>query len=436
MVVKLKLIKGKSQGKEFCFYKNKIGIGRNQDNDLVVYDLNVSRHHVEIIQDKNIYILRDLGSRNGTRVNHQTMTDVQLKNGDIIQVGEIAFEFKSENTLGNAVQSWQQIDPPDSASDRHEIAHNQTAAFRLDELKKFKSKTTNSENSYSVSIVRRSHFLRRHFRLLAFIGLLLCLVAGLMGYWVFYKDHSNFVLAINDQTDDLSFGCFDDAIVKACQRVQFKFYSRRGRVSVSFTPGFIESKATTVKVFINETAIYDIAPTGHKWEETVDLKIDRKLLKMGENRLSFVLDSDLKRTHRFGISHIVIQEESLYPPSLSKAQWFIQQAEHMLSLKDSERYALAYSESYYWTALGLLEGFEPLPLIFYKTQREYKNVSDELSTVLESYRLKAEQAQNNKHYFEAETILYQSLEYLPHAHDLRRISIEKKIASLAKNHEL
>lgn len=69
-------------------------LGRAVDNDIVVADASVSRHHATIVPSVGgAYRLRDLGSQNGTYVRGERISDVQLANGDSVKLGEAAFVF-------------------------------------------------------------------------------------------------------------------------------------------------------------------------------------------------------------------------------------------------------------------------------------------------------------------------------------------------------
>lgn len=62
-------------------------IGRSEDNDIVIDDRWVSRHHARIRVDGQQYIVEDLGSKNGTLVNGQRIEGPRgLADGDEIQI--------------------------------------------------------------------------------------------------------------------------------------------------------------------------------------------------------------------------------------------------------------------------------------------------------------------------------------------------------------
>ena len=77
----------------FPILKEKIAIGRSKNNDLILHDHTVSRHHAEILETKKGYFIGDLGSYNKTKVNGKCVESAFLKHGDKIQVGLTKLSF-------------------------------------------------------------------------------------------------------------------------------------------------------------------------------------------------------------------------------------------------------------------------------------------------------------------------------------------------------
>ena len=74
--------------------KNKITrIGRKLDNDLVIQDPLISRHHVEIHRETGNYTLVDLDSTTGTHIEDKRITRQQLKSGDLFSLANIPIMF-------------------------------------------------------------------------------------------------------------------------------------------------------------------------------------------------------------------------------------------------------------------------------------------------------------------------------------------------------
>jgi pSer/pThr/pTyr-binding forkhead associated (FHA) protein len=70
-------------------------IGRLPSCDIPVPDPNVSRKHAEIRPSGAGYVVVDLGSTNGTRVNGATVNERKLTDGDVIAVGTTRLRFEA-----------------------------------------------------------------------------------------------------------------------------------------------------------------------------------------------------------------------------------------------------------------------------------------------------------------------------------------------------
>jgi len=79
---------GELEGQRWIIERGQAIIGRGSDCDIVLPERQVSRHHVQIERDAGGYLLRDLGSKNGTCVNGQEVhaRPHRLKDGDEIQI--------------------------------------------------------------------------------------------------------------------------------------------------------------------------------------------------------------------------------------------------------------------------------------------------------------------------------------------------------------
>ncbi len=75
---------------------DKITIGRDSNNHIQLLDNKVSRRHSIIEHIKGFYIVRDLGSRNGTFLNEVPIWESELNTGDRIRVGETLILFEEE----------------------------------------------------------------------------------------------------------------------------------------------------------------------------------------------------------------------------------------------------------------------------------------------------------------------------------------------------
>ena len=72
-----------------------ITIGRTEASQLMIEQTKVSRQHAEIIRKGNIFILRDLGSTNGTWYKGESVAEMILQDGDAFRIGNAQLVFKS-----------------------------------------------------------------------------------------------------------------------------------------------------------------------------------------------------------------------------------------------------------------------------------------------------------------------------------------------------
>ena len=69
-------------------------LGREVDNDIVLNDVRVSRHHAEIRRDHGRAVLLDYGATNGTLINTQRVTrPTPLQPGDVLELGMRRYQF-------------------------------------------------------------------------------------------------------------------------------------------------------------------------------------------------------------------------------------------------------------------------------------------------------------------------------------------------------
>ncbi|MEW6277931.1 MAG: FHA domain-containing protein [Candidatus Eremiobacterota bacterium] len=79
----------------FGLHKDQVIIGRDVRCDLMINNESVSRKHSEVVRLAEGYLLRDLGSRNGTFVNGQRVQEYILNDGDTVAIGDVQFTFEA-----------------------------------------------------------------------------------------------------------------------------------------------------------------------------------------------------------------------------------------------------------------------------------------------------------------------------------------------------
>lgn len=76
-------------GKEYPLNKHVISLGRHANNDIVLTNQASSRFHCRVVRFKDMYILQDLNSTNGTMYKDEMLyKPVQLSSGDSFFVAD------------------------------------------------------------------------------------------------------------------------------------------------------------------------------------------------------------------------------------------------------------------------------------------------------------------------------------------------------------
>lgn len=75
-------------------------IGRKADNTLVIEDPAASGHHARIVKVQAVFFLEDLKSTNGTAINGLPVTRHQLRDADVITIGQHRLVFQENATSG------------------------------------------------------------------------------------------------------------------------------------------------------------------------------------------------------------------------------------------------------------------------------------------------------------------------------------------------
>jgi len=112
--------------KRFNIAEQPVTIGRYPDNTVVLHDDRASRHHCVIEPSKNGagFHLRDLGSRNGTRLNNGRVSTHPLKNGDIVRIGDAELRFIDPEEEQREAEAKRQ-NVPDFAASTQEVLASQ-----------------------------------------------------------------------------------------------------------------------------------------------------------------------------------------------------------------------------------------------------------------------------------------------------------------------
>src|ERR1700728_780877 len=84
-------------GQSFDLTGPEITVGRVEDNKIQVEHASVSGHHAVLKLDALDYVIKDLDSTNGTRINGERISQQKLRRNDILRLGNIELLYDSEH---------------------------------------------------------------------------------------------------------------------------------------------------------------------------------------------------------------------------------------------------------------------------------------------------------------------------------------------------
>lgn len=85
--------RGPSSGARFLLDAERTSAGRSTSADIFLDDVTVSRKHAEFVREGQQFVVRDIGSLNGTYVNRTRIDAVVLRPGDEVQIGKYRMTF-------------------------------------------------------------------------------------------------------------------------------------------------------------------------------------------------------------------------------------------------------------------------------------------------------------------------------------------------------
>jgi transcriptional regulator with GAF, ATPase, and Fis domain len=95
------VLEGPQKGRQFRVERDPISVGSAADNTLVLADPTVSRHHAEVLSVQEGFLVRDLGSTNGTMLDGNRVKEAFISPGCRLKFGSttLGFQPRSEQVL-------------------------------------------------------------------------------------------------------------------------------------------------------------------------------------------------------------------------------------------------------------------------------------------------------------------------------------------------
>jgi hypothetical protein len=133
--VTFQVLEGIDKGRIFRDLETTVTIGREEGNVLRLNDERVSRFHAKVQFDNGEFILTDLESTNGTRVNNNVVQIRRLRPGDRIGLGRSLLLFGSEKEISERMAALRAVlTPTPGAAAGHSVpatVHAQTLAAQF-----------------------------------------------------------------------------------------------------------------------------------------------------------------------------------------------------------------------------------------------------------------------------------------------------------------
>ena len=92
---RLEILNGGFGGMTYDLSDEEVVIGRSPTTDITLLDEGISREHALVLFDEDgpTYLIEDLQSTNGTKLNGKRVRSAELAEGDEIQIGQTLFRF-------------------------------------------------------------------------------------------------------------------------------------------------------------------------------------------------------------------------------------------------------------------------------------------------------------------------------------------------------
>ena len=92
-MAKLVILNQGMTGRTFELNVERNTVGRVEDNTFQIADSSVSSHHAEILLRGSDIVIKDLNSTNGTFLNNEKITEVVLKPGQTLRLGQVELKI-------------------------------------------------------------------------------------------------------------------------------------------------------------------------------------------------------------------------------------------------------------------------------------------------------------------------------------------------------
>ena len=412
----LTVVDGMNPGKEYFFDKSAT-VGRVEQNDIVLVEPGISRTHTRVLDDYGVYLLEDMGSANGTRLNGEVLSGSEvLRDGDYITLSQTTMQFSLLNRP------------------RGEI----TTQTPMAELESRAAEDVKRVNAPPVSSVLKAKLRSRRGKLMMALTLLV-LVLGGSGTTVYYKvlkdkkglifDQSNSPLTYSDN-DAFFNAVFGNSKYDETHKnkiiVDFEYLD--GRATLKYAAWGVD-KVGEVAILLNGKKVGQVPLTWTLWEYDLKLQLPPDRLKKGTNRLVFDNIRNPPNKDTWGICYLKITQEAIPPPDAKEARH-----QFALAKKSWEDRILDPGNMYtaligFRKARDLLEGLAETPELYREAKDFITKVDKALTKKFKDGLFSAQRAERMGNYAQARKFLVQTRRYFRRS-DTRYREIQRRLDAL------
>jgi len=407
---------GNDVGAEY-FFENTATIGRVDQNDIVLVEPGISRNHARIEDDHGIYMLVDLGSANGTRLNGRNVSAEEevLRDGDYITFSQTTLQFSQlDAARGEITQQTTLSDVEARALDQ--VTQESSA------VKEKLSETMKSRRGKVAAAL---------------------VVAVLVGAGAYFGLRGSGKITIFDQSDSPLTYSEDDAFFNAvfgngkydkshknALTVDFEYLG--GRATVQYGAWGVD-KVGELVIFLNGKQVGATPLTMQRWVYGLKQPLPRHLLKKKEtNRLIFNNIRNPPGNDPWEVCYLQIVQEAIPPADPKEARHLFELAKKSWEDREIEPSNMYTALEGFKKARDLLEDLPEKPSLYQEAQDFYNKVDKALTRKFEDGLFSARRSEKlDGEPAKARLVLLQARRFF-HKSDFRYREIQRYLDSLAE----
>ncbi len=456
---------------------------------MVLPDPGISRQHISIRDKGGAYILKDLGSSNGTSLNGRKVREDVLKSGDVITLGGAKVRFEAQESKSTrsvkkparrrsvtpagagaakpvVAQSRARQRQPRERMTPAKLAGRQQGIIRSAGMRKRTDPRAQRELSGEAEVSSgepqaqgRGSKTRLAGPLTELAGkfatwfkglnrrlqIVLIAVAGLLFLLIvikLFQGGQDFVRGSIDHSDEEFLPGRYDSDGKAyryglgsvsinCRvKATFKFKYANGRATMNYAVAEIDNKQE-VAIQLNGMLVGHAPITLGKWSNYILFNLPRKqLLENEENRITFlsmVNYNNADAEESWAVVVKSIEETPLPPPDKAAAEEAFKIAKERYKTKNVAPPNLYRSLVFFKKARDYLELFpeERRPEVYLESSEMVQKIEKELDRKFRNYRFEAERERNRNRLDQAKNIYRQLMLTFPDTVDPRHLYAKK-----------